>query len=184
MSTYAQLSDALQYLPDVTDASDQATLQAILERASRAIDSYLNVAPDYFAAVSPPPVERNFRGTGTAYLPVPPLFDLQSVKVSGGSITDYDYDPTNGYLIRRWPSRWPYMSEITITARFGFAAVPADITEACLQIAVRWWRGRDEAFSGVIGGINRDGQIIERGLPASARTILDAWTQRRSVVFV
>lgn len=62
-----------------------------------------------------------------------------------------------------------------VSARFGFAATPDDINAACLQLTVRILRGRDEAFSGVIGSINRDGTLIDRGMPPLVKQILDIY---------
>lgn len=72
---------------------------------------------------------------------------------------------------------------VTVTARWGFAEIPPDIKEAALQLCVRWWRGKDDAFSGVIGSVNTDATVIERGLPEAAKRILDLYRDEGAITF-
>lgn len=73
-----------------------------------------------------------------------------------------------------WVAGVPY----TITANFGYSAVPDDIKEACLEIAVRIWRGRDAGFSDVVG-VEGGGAVGYNGqLPAMVKMVLDKRLQR------
>jgi hypothetical protein len=81
------------------------------------------------------------------------------------------------------PIGWPKGIPVTVRAIWGFDGVPDDIAEATLQLCVRSWRGGDEAFSGVIGNINTDGSIVERGEPAIAKLILDNYRNQPIALF-
>lgn len=79
----------------------------------------------------------------------------------------------------RWRAGVPYV----VTAVYGRAAVPDDIVECCLEIAVRIWRARDAGFSDVIGvegtrggGLGSGGEVAYTGaLPRLVRLVLDRY---------
>lgn len=202
---YATLEQLLAYLPssgaeELTDDDPQTILlEGIIGRASRLIDTYTRRAIGFFDAASDTKTNRTFFGDGTNYLEVGKYIEtISSADVSmptGYTVPEFVAQDSfliatyNGVIVNRYQSNhflsqnnfwfrqygWSEGVPITINAKWGWSAIPADITEACLQISVRWYRGRDESFSGVIGNINSDGQIIERDLPASAKLILDKY---------
>ena len=176
------------YLPDVTTDEDKAKLANVITRSSRRIDDYVTdgAVENYFAPSPAAPTPRIIRGDGNSYLSLPEFVagSVTTVTAPAG-FTVHEYDEVSGRLIiknsagaltryRVWVDGMPY----TVTARYGFAATPGAVTEACLMIVVRTYRSSDEAFSGVIGNINRDNQIIERALPAAAQEMLDVYRRK------
>ena len=67
-------------------------------------------------------------------------------------------EPTNWSALARPITRiraivnaWPTVHQgVEITAKWGWAAIPTAVTEACLMLAVRWYKRKDTPF-GVMG---------------------------------
>ena len=74
---------------------------------------------------------------------------------------------------------WPEGIKITVTAKWGWDAIPADVTEAVLEITMAIWRGRDGAFAKVVN--LGDSQTIFGALPDRARLIADKYRMGRMV---
>jgi hypothetical protein len=175
VTAYATLDQLRQYLP-AANAADANALADLLERASRAIDSYCHRPPEAFVPAPAEPKTRTLYGGGVARLEAGELISLVSVVGPGGAVSAVYLrrallrtDPaTERLTYEPWELGVPY----AVTGRWGFEVTPADITEACLQLAVRWWRGKDEAFSGVVGAIEFDRTIIERDFPPTVKRLL------------
>lgn len=176
------------YLPQISSDEDKAKVAAVIARASRRIDSYVteNSIKDYFAPADVEATERTARGTDLSYLDLPEFVAGSVTTVTAPEvITVPTFVEERGKLyivdengLRTRFQTWHYRCPYIVTARWGFNAVPEDINEACLQLVVRTYRGADEAFSGVIGGINKDNNIIERNMPAPVREILDGYRRK------
>lgn len=68
-----------------------------------------------------------------------------------------------------WQAGVPY----TVSATFGYAAIPEDIKECCLELAVRLWRAKDAGFSDVVG-VEGGGAVGYNGkYPAVVKAILE-----------
>jgi hypothetical protein len=177
--------------PSVTAAAaSDARIQKVLDRATQIIDTVLGVS----FSLSDAPGSSIVYGDGTDYL-VPPAFVAGSVTAvtapSGYTVPAYSaidgvlivtrdgligplygaqaltgrlYQPLGG-----WLPGVPY----TVAATFGYSAIPADIVEACLEIAVDLWRFKDAGSIKVVG-VEGAGMVSGKGLPATAKTILDA----------
>jgi hypothetical protein len=185
MAVYATETQLRRRIPKAPiDADTSTELTEILGAVSRAIDRDLKVADDFFAPAGAAS-NRVVFGSGKSFLDLPtflygtvtiaapagevvPNFTVQGLRL----VTLSETGARNNLIV--WTAGIPY----TINGTWGFTATPEDIREATLQTAVRWWRGKDEAFSGVIGGINKDGNIIERDLPAPVRRMLDNWRRK------
>lgn len=171
------------YLPQVSSDADKATLAEQITRVSRRIDAYVTdgQAENFFATSPTEPTDRIVYGDGCSFLSLPefvPGSVSKITRLSGVEITDFIERGSGVQLTDSAGSitRGCVFGDgvaYTVTARFGFAATPADITEAALQLTVRTYRSKDEAFSGVIGGLRTDGSIIERAMPAAVKEVLD-----------
>lgn len=177
--------------PSVTIANAlDARLQKALDRATQIIDTYLGFSFTLSGAAGTQVVY----GDGTDYLE-PPAFVAGSVTLvtAPNGYTVPTYTIANGVLqvtrdgligplygsealtgrlyspLGGWLAGVPY----TVAATFGYSAYPADIVEACLEIAVDLWRFKDAGSIKVVG-VEGAGMVSGKGLPATAKTILDA----------
>lgn len=72
---------------------------------------------------------------------------------------------------------WPEGIQVTVTAKWGWAAVPQDVQEAVIETAIMIWRGRDQAFARAVAV---DGQLVfSSPLPQRAKLVADAYRGRR-----
>lgn len=187
-ATVEQLRTYLKQVPS-SQASDEL-LQAVLDRATAIIDGELGMHFGTAAAGT-----FTVYGDGTGYL-APPAFVAGSVTLvsspSGVPVPDYverdgllvvtdgsgliQTDAHRGSPFWGWASGVPYV----VSATFGYATVPADIVEACLEIAVRIWRARDAGFSDVVG-VEGSGAVGYNGaLPNLVKRILDNYRESGS----
>ncbi len=74
---------------------------------------------------------------------------------------------------------WPDGIKVTVTAKWGWDAVPDDVAEAVLETAIAIWRGRDAAFARVVA--LGESQQIFGALPDRARMIADKYRMGRMV---
>jgi hypothetical protein len=193
-ATITQIKSRL--LPNSYDSSTDTAIGDIITAASRLIDSYLKVENDFFAVAAVSASTKVVYGRGSDRLRLPPFT---------GSIVAADLTVPSGYtkpvftVVDGWftipapaslgfgvvgnaPEYNPYLYSwlenvpYTISARWGWAVTPQDITEACIQIVVRLFRGRDDAYVGVI--TNDNGQAFEKAIPAGSKMILDEWARK------
>jgi len=177
--------------PSVTIAvAGDARLQQVLNRATAIIDTYLGFA---FTLSTGTPGTQIVYGDGTDFLEPPPFVTgsvtlvtapagytvpaytimdgilivtrdgLQGTLYNSETIAGRLYNPIGG-----WLNGVPY----TIAATFGVSAIPADIVEACLEIAVDLWRFKDAGSIKVVG-VEGAGMVKGSGLPQTAKAILD-----------
>ncbi|HEX8288041.1 MAG TPA: hypothetical protein VF556_08600 [Pyrinomonadaceae bacterium] len=182
INTLAGTAELNGYI-DPKDDATTAQFEEMITRASRRIDAYVtdNTLTDYFAPSPAEPSVKKLRGRDVSFLQLP-LHVAESVTAVTVSepftVPDFAYETdrlvcVDQYGIRTRRIRFAEGVPYSVTARWGFAAVPGEIKEACLQLVVRTFRAKDDGFSGVIGAIKRDGSMIERALPAPVKDILD-----------
>lgn len=193
MADYATPTQVKAHLvPTSYDSSTDTVLGELITSASRLIDSYLTVENDFFAVAGASKTAKVVYGRGGDRLRLPPFTE---------TITAADMTVPSGYVkpvfavVDGWltippqlglglivgnaPEYNPYLYSFisyvsyTISAKWGWAAIPEDIREACVQIVVRWFRGRDDAYAGIVTA--QSGQAFERAIPAGAKMILDEW---------
>lgn len=193
---YAELGDFKQYVIDPKVTSEPSdfddTLEAILERSSALVDLYCRrPGPDGFRAIGSEP--RTFDGDGTQRLAVGQIRSTTLLRVRRPGL---DWEEVEDYVLRpassRLPQGHPHRSlELTgvadvfpaghdtveVTGLWGWAAVPADVVQATLTIAVRIWRARGAGFSDVIGISAEPGDQLTfvKALTAETRMILDRY---------
>lgn len=200
-ATVADMRDYLDQLP--ASVATDAKLQDILDRATAIIDTDLGFA---FGTTST--TTATVYGDGTDYLQ-PPRFVAGSVTAvtaptgytapsyveqdgwlvvtRGGRIGTpragalYTYDPIYEVSVPSagWLTGLPY----TVAATYGYASVPADIVECCLEIAVRIYKAKDAGFSDVVG-VDGSGAVGYSGaLPNLVKRILDRYREGTGAIW-
>ncbi len=171
----------------VEPATDDV-LQAALDRATQILDTAIG----YSFAVSASGTQVVY-GDGTAYLVPAACLTVSGVTApSGYDIPDYVLrdgmlilTDSSGVLVPEayqgrgpapaWREGVPY----TVAGTFGYAAIPDDIVEACLEVAARIWRGRSSGFSDVIGVEGGGAVGYEKAFPAMVRHIIGRYRAKR-----
>ena len=181
---YVDLEDFLAAkLPAVKKDEEKAAISAVLAAASNYVDKATGRAAGFYAVSPADPSTRRFRGDGSKVLRIPAHIK-GTVSVENVPLAAWYESEQNGWLYKYSTSEsenflpqfdgypvWTKGGLYNVAARWGFAATPADITEAVSQIALRWWQNQQ----GTLGQITPTGFVIERDVPPSAQAILDTW---------
>lgn len=168
---------------DNTDTA--ARIDAYINAVSEFVDRYTDRPAGYFLPTTEA-AERRYRGEGKNYLRVGRYHaDFAFVSPTVGASSVY-YD-ANGWP--RWndqplndqadyfPTDQPFFgagSLYVVSAKWGFAATPADIATATALFAGKLW----DLGEGVIGEVTPTGFVIERDMPPTVRLLLDQWKRR------
>jgi len=179
VATYASIDDLRgpagylneQFTTDgVADATHDAILTDILERATAFVNAYLGTTTNLTLATSS---TRTLYGDGGLFLSsdVPMTTVTLVAPPSGYSVPEYIIQDgvlrvtdSNGVIVEPWypalgnATSWPYASgwqrgvPYSVTATFGYSADDlAVLAEATLQTAVQLWQYRGSGGSATIG---------------------------------
>lgn len=186
--TYATLPQLKDRLGENRD-DDNDVLQGALDAASRGIEKFTGrTFNDAETATA-----RVFRPTNHCIVKVDDFHTTTGLVVASDdgdtgtfgttwTTADYELWPLNGVVDGEpgWPysklqavnSRWFYRgrrASVQVTARWGWAAVPAAVREACLIAAVELFKLKDAPFG--VGGYGDFGIIRVRDNPFVARML-------------
>lgn len=141
----------------IADEADNTDVWELLSEAvSRLFDRKCEVSDGFFSPAAASATSREFRANGTRYLGLDPYIS-SSITVIDVDGTDYfeavaadrEYRETENFLL--FDGEFAAETPITVTARWGFAAIPIDITLACIEMAIAMWRRKDMAFADLSG---------------------------------
>jgi len=93
----------------------------------------------------------------------------------GAEIDNYDVEFPREFDYLGWPSGIC----VTVTAKWGWDAVPSDVIEAVLEIVTAIWRGKDQAFARVVNLENST--VINDPIPARARLVAERYRRARAM---
>lgn len=168
---YCTLAEIKEYLK-ITDSADDALLERAVEAASRQIDGFCG----RFFYDSGSASARIYRPDSLWDLYVDDFSTSSGLIIKSDAddsgtfettwtTADYELEPFNGvvdgiggwpyYRIRalssiQFPGNTFRAGTVEVTARWGWAAVPMDVENACLILATRLFKRKDSA-EGVIG---------------------------------
>ena len=142
--------EILKTFAENAEADDQMVWQTLAAATSRLFDRAAEVADGFFAVQQGAAIEKTFISNGTKYVRLSPYLPgtIELVQWSGSNseteINESDYYEKDGFLIfgdyyftRLYLDP---LSKIKVTAKFGFAAIPADVTQAVIEQALMLWR--------------------------------------------
>lgn len=201
MADYATI-DEVQAMADEPDSSSTDVWSLLVTSASRLFDKLTNVPDDFYRAYDGTSAAsaRTFYGDGTAFLQLDPFISSPTpvVTIPGGEYTveagdfvvrdgkliflnktrrmsDIEYPPYDRY------TGWWDAVAVTVTAKWGFAAIPSDVTYAVCVLALWLWRQRDPAVAITAELPNLQNQQI----PTAAQAVIDNYKGKynRAAVF-
>lgn len=167
---YATVAEFRAYYTQVSlQLADETLIAAVLARATAIIDTIVG-----WSFTDDATEARTLYGNGTTYLPLRPyvLGSVTAVSYDGTALVATAWRETARSLLLRDGTVWADGEAYAVTATWGYAAVPDDIVEACLEIAGRLWQGRSSGFSDVIGVEGGGAVGYQKALPALVREIL------------
>ncbi len=159
---YVTLDEFKAYIGNQQGTTDNNDLTACLSAAERSVENYCQRS----FAVAGASSSRVYMPNDTAVQPIHDCTAVSAVTVSGSTVatTEYQLEPLNSVSltgsarpytqIRRlwsiWPS-WGGQAVLSVTATWGWAAVPDEVKEAVRLLAKDILLQR-QVSSGVVGG--------------------------------
>jgi hypothetical protein len=140
-----------------TAAIPNDQLDDLIGMASRYFDLLCGVEPEYFEAAGATATARTFYGNGTNFLRLDRYVtgSLNATLTYPTGYTALDYVERDGYLVitdstgvlssrsLTYCNGWYCGVPITVTAKWGFEATPADVKYAVIEMAANLWRETD-----------------------------------------
>ena len=193
MGDYATLDEIKARLPDLGTEYD-AVLNSLKAQASRDIE---RLTGQFFEPVSA--TTKTFDGSGTRTLMLPwqwPLVSVTTLKVrTGGEGTaqvtvaagDFYLEPAGRPAGD--PARWIELGAgltsgvriftagkgtVEIAGTWGRSAIPADITDLCIELTIQLFRQRGQGPSNFGSAVDGELDALPRGLTPRALAILKA----------
>ena len=183
---YCDLDNLIKdYLPGANKQAEKDAVGRILDAVSAFVDSYTKRPAGFFNPSPVNPTIKRIRGEGERFLRLP-------VHVKGTTVNPITVENVSSTLFYESDGKgWLYFEDSTfgfddcgrewengriykVTARWGYAATPADLSEAVRQTVVRWY----ETQKGTLGQLTPNGFVVERDVPKSAKAILDSYKKR------
>jgi hypothetical protein len=136
------------------EASEEAVWQEYAEGASRLFDKLCDVEDNFFAKTTDTQSAKTFYGNGVDMMQLPPFVvgTVTSITIDGTAfaVTDWRVSP-NGFLIRLDDGEFDETEAIVVTAKWGFAEIPADVRLVVQELANYLWRVKDPLFTKMSG---------------------------------
>lgn len=175
MADYCTRTNVTDFLKDsaqVTSGDYNTIIDTLITRVSKFIDSETQRPHGFGVTAS---LAKTFDGDGGTRLHVPDLVTLTQVRVkldgtSGttwttGTIGEFFLRPKS-WTAQGWPALWVDISDqasgsvtyfpkgydtVELTGTWGWAAVPKDIEQVCVNLTVRLFRARGTGMSDQVG---------------------------------
>ena len=152
---FATPADLAAHLQQSFTAEETATAQQALDLATARIQG---LTGRQFTAKVNDVVTLETDGGRDLRLPNTPVTSVASVVGRGlGSSTSVTYTATTDYELvgnrlvwsRGWPGGWAQL--VTVTYSHGYATVPGDVKDACLEVAAQLFRNPDGMTTAALG---------------------------------
>lgn len=187
-TAYLERDDIRLYAYQVQD-SDLTLFDTLITRASRIFDILCCAPAGYFLQRSAAAETRTVYGSGLSFLALPRHYEpVTAVTVPGDYTAPYwsevdgclrtkdskgtvfqIYDPNRGI--------WPAGVAVSVTAKWGFAAVPEDVKEAVAELTIAMWRSKDHAF---LKAVNLENQaLIVHSTPERVKLVAEFYKAQR-----
>ena len=181
-----------------TTALPDDELDALIEQASRFFDLECNVEPGYFEPAGDTATAKTIYGNGTNYLRLPPYVpgSLNTSITLPEGYTVPSFIEQNGFLVLTtssgvlppfqhfhncsW-SGWYSGVAVTVSARWGFVATPADVKMAVIELVINLERETDPAGLRLK---DLEGQPLREKIPPRVLEVAKRYRVNSGAVFV
>lgn len=190
---YASLSQARALL-ESPDTADDAVVTECLTRAQALIDRYMLTRRSSYVSFEPTTQTRYYdSGDGYGYVEIHDLVSVTSLASDTASdgtyattIASTDYwlhphaAPYRAIELTRRGTTTAFVQgtrTIRIIGSWGFPAVPADVTQATIEEAIRMFGAKAASFSDVIGVAGEGDFVLSRALSARTKLVLNNYAR-------
>ena len=173
------LAEAKQYI-GISGTGDDGLLQALITRLSEWIQTYLSL--DILAADRAE--VRDGHGSNTIVVAYYPIISVASVKINGVSIPASSGYAVSGYYFNdftiklRGYSFSPGEGNVELAYRAGYEQVPADLSQACLELLALRYKERDRFGISSKNLGPEQVQFVTDAIPKSVMAIFNNYFRR------
>lgn len=180
-------------------SATDAHLTNLIEQASRYFDLVAGVKPEFFEPASATATARTFYGDGTNFLRLDKYVagSLNPTITVPSGYTAPTFIERDGYLVLTtedvgaivsslppYPSWWRTTSwwhglPIIVTARWGYAATPADVKMAIIEMVINLLRETDPASLNLL---DLERQPLREWMPPRVRAVAERYRIREAVL--
>lgn len=181
-----------------TASLDDTQLDMLIAQASRYFDLECGVTPEYFEAAGATATDLVVYGDGTHFLKLPPYVEgsLDTDITVPDGYTAPTFIERDGYLIlastgvmthRIAPFPSPFYGgwysgvPITVSAKWGYEAVPDDVKMAVIELVINLWRETDPA---TLNLLDLERQPLREKLPPRVMEVVKRYRMSVSPAFV
>src|SRR6185503_11181685 len=144
------------------------------------------VLDNYFDAAPTAATQQNFAGSGTRYLRLPPFtgaIAADNVVYESGQTVPVFKVRANYLVMKDVDEVWDEDDYVLVTALWGFAEIPPEINQACIELVIAMWRTSDPARERAVGDV-ADEEFRIAKIPARVKEVCKQWKLRtREAVF-
>lgn len=187
--SYAAVDEIRPYVWQYDD-KDLALFDKLGKRASRLFEIMCYVPVGYFHPGTGEPEARVFYGTGSVYLFLPPHYGTLTLSMPTAYTAPEWVDvegalrtkSSDGVIFEPLASNrtfWPSGVAVTVTAKWGFEAIPEDVKEAVIELAVAMFRSKDQAFMKAVDLQNN--VLITKVVPERTKLVADFYHSRKAI---
>lgn len=174
MSAYIKTLELIQNTVVAPEASEEGVWQAYAEGASRLFDKLCEVEDGFFNKAAATASAKTFYGNGIDQIALPPFAGaIATVMIDGTAPRAEDWRVVNSHLYNL-AGDFDTDSVIVVTARWGFAEIPADVKMIVNELAVYAWRNRDPMFAQI------SNVEIERELSPTVTAVIKKYRDKYS----
>lgn len=187
---YTDIEDVIRNLWEFKEA-DTTIFEPMIERASRIFDILCYVPAGHFLDKSLNAENRVIYGSGSVYLLLPDHYEpVVSVTMpSGYTVPHYieldghlkttDADGVIFHSLHSGKTVWADGVPITVSAKWGYASVPADVKEAVVELTVAMFRSKDQAF---LKAVNLEtNQVLVNAIPERTKLVAGFYNSRKEI---
>jgi hypothetical protein len=138
--------DTIKAFAEASDASTDAVWEILAASASLIFDRACDLAENFFAEADDEESDKTFTYQKAGYYFLPPYVEEITVTADDEEVDPDDYQIKENFLIYDGT-----FEEMVISAKWGFAAIPADVQQAVIEQALFMWRRKDTAFTELSG---------------------------------
>jgi hypothetical protein len=167
------------------DAAEEGRMEILIPAASRLIDRLCDVDDDFFAAAGAAVSNRTFYGSGTRFLYVGAhnsAIVAADVEFVDTTLTVPDFTERGNFLVAEKGFCWLWEESLTISAKWGFTAIPPEIEQACIELVIAEFRTGDGARERAVADAGDQQQSLAK-IPARVRSTCELWKRKRPAVF-
>jgi hypothetical protein len=193
-ATTAEVREAGAQISTGTFSSDY--IDAVIERCSRFFDNLCGVAAEFFEPAGVAATSVTVYGDGSPYLQLPPYIagTLNTTLDLPDGYTAPDFVERDGFLVLTSSpsgtlltrsvvglngSSWWDGLPITVSARWGYAATPADVNLAVIEMVINVLRETDPANLNLL---DLERQPLREKYPPRVKQVADFYRAQQGVL--